>query len=237
MINFLRISNNIKVGDFLHLDGTIDEKASSDVIGLCVIPSNFLPDKYARIMSLKFMDGRWDLFGTIHQENNYKTFVPGVKSAKEKCLFGFLFCKDPTLTSPYLPDHSFNPDFIRDLDGGNAFQDLKGYETTRRYKELYKNLEGTAFSICSNLAPNYKKTEWYLPAIGELACLIARKNLIFSKCRATIKAGSRTFLPDTDFWSSTEKGLGMAWVFGMSDGYVNDLYKQNSKSVIPFLAL
>ena len=58
MINFLRITGNIKLGDFLHCDGAINNIASSDIIGVCVIPSNFLPDKRARFISMVAMDSQ-----------------------------------------------------------------------------------------------------------------------------------------------------------------------------------
>ena len=56
MINFLRISNKIRLGNYLHLNGTIDDIASKDIIGVCVIPSNFLPDNKARFISMASMD-------------------------------------------------------------------------------------------------------------------------------------------------------------------------------------
>ena len=39
-------------GQFLHKTGAVNNTASSDVIGVCVIPSNFVPDGKARFMSL-----------------------------------------------------------------------------------------------------------------------------------------------------------------------------------------
>ena len=244
MINFLRIVNNIKAGDYLHLNGTIDDRVSSDIIGLCVIPSNFLPDKYARIMSLRYTESRWDLFGSLRQRQqpDYKVYVP-LENPTEKSSYGFILTgRSPRVISPCLPNQSFNPNSMIDLEGGNAFQDFKGYENTRHYKEEIGDLKGTAFLTCSNLAPDYKKTEWYLPALGELACLIAKKGLIYNNYRAAIRAGAGyagpgKHVPDKDFWSSTEKYSESAWFLGMSDGYVNDLNKQDSRCVIPFLTL
>ena len=46
----------IKVGDYLHVTGQIDTKASSDVIGVCAVPELMLPDGKARFVSIKSMD-------------------------------------------------------------------------------------------------------------------------------------------------------------------------------------
>ena len=48
----------MKAGSFYYSDGTYSNKLDTErwCIGVCVIPPNFLPDKKARIMSLKEMD-------------------------------------------------------------------------------------------------------------------------------------------------------------------------------------
>ncbi len=58
MINFLKISNRIKLGDYLHSNGVIDNTASNDIIGVCVISSSFLPDGKARFISMAAMDSK-----------------------------------------------------------------------------------------------------------------------------------------------------------------------------------
>ena len=54
----LNKKQQLSVGDFYYSDktGSSTLDASKTCIGICVIPSNFLPDEKARIMSLKEMD-------------------------------------------------------------------------------------------------------------------------------------------------------------------------------------
>jgi hypothetical protein len=56
-VNFEYKNSSVALGDYLHSDGTVNTTAASDVIGVCFIQSNFLPDKKARFISLASMDG------------------------------------------------------------------------------------------------------------------------------------------------------------------------------------
>ena len=56
-VNFGYKNKSVALGDYLHSDGKINSTASSDVIGVCVIASNFLPDGKARFVSIKAIDG------------------------------------------------------------------------------------------------------------------------------------------------------------------------------------
>ena len=80
MINFIRISNNIKLGDFLHQDGIIDDIPSDNIIGVCVIPSNFLPDGRARFISMASMDARNKEKGCHEKERSMMTWFAEVNN-------------------------------------------------------------------------------------------------------------------------------------------------------------
>ncbi len=56
-VNFGYKKGNVALGNFLHIDGTINSVPKDDIIGVCVIASNFLPDGKARFVSLKAIDG------------------------------------------------------------------------------------------------------------------------------------------------------------------------------------
>ncbi len=207
MINFLRVINNIKVGDYLHCDGSINDIASSDVIGICVIPGNFLPDRYARFMSLFKTKGPWSNTGAYLKEYSNKDSFP---------------ISENYYLSPYNKNGSFNWDFLRDIKDGNIFQDYKGYENTRIYKEKYGKTGIDAFNLCSKAAPSYRNKDWYLPSIGEMAFIPPRFSEIEYKLRKTIDAGSSGIVNGISgyFWSSSERNIHEAW----SINFINYVY-------------
>ncbi len=239
MINFLRISNDICFGKYLHSNGSINDSPSSDVIGICVIPSNFLPDKLARFMSIQRLRMIWNR--DINIDTKYRKRVPGKNL--EELDRGFLssnrYC---SLVDPYLSDGSFNPKFLKDLPQGNAFQDYKGYENTEKYKKEYGDSDElyNAFSSCFELSSSYRKSEWYLPAIGELALLYEKKSIIDTNISPALVAGSMGILFSEYgccYWSSSECSPDHAWYISMYDGYVHISRKNNSCYVRAFLTL
>ncbi len=240
MINFLRIANNIKLGNLLHSNGFIDDVASDDVIGICVIPSNFLPDKLARFTSINSIAGPWS--NKINLVDNYKTDLPGLDKRKQ-CVFGFIKNdgNPSTIASPFLPGTSeFNPDFFRETPGGNAFQDYKGYENTKIYREKHKKLNKyvNAFNLCSKISPSYRNRDWYLPALGELAFLAIESKALFRICTTSFVGKSEIdrFIFGCH-WSSTELSKEAVWDIGMRYGSVG-YYCKNGKDIIrAFLTL
>ena len=238
MINFLRIVSNIRLGDYLHQDGTIDSIPSKDIIGVCVVPSNFLPDKYARIISLT--QGGFCPWGmNIRLKSEYKKRLPRRKGRAFNWGHVNGYFGDP-LTDPYLSDNSFNSKFLRDLPGGNAFQDYKGYENMKLYKEKYGDNETSpnAFTGVIKESPSYRKNDWYLPAIGELVFLPTRINLIKDKInRALIAGSSGVILPLNFFWSSTESDPGEAWEVNLHSFTVDSCGKRIGDYTRAFLAL
>ena len=242
MINFLRIVSNIRLGDYLHQDGTINNIPSSDVIGVCVIPSNFLPDKYARFISLTQRSYFYQQWGkNIRLKSKYKIGLPGPEGRKKDTFYwGFIRKGEMLLTSPYSSEDSFNPEFLRDLSrAGNAFQDYKGYENLKIYKEKYgDNKLPNAFKVVIENSPSYRRNDWYLPAIGELAFIPPRLEFIRDKIHGALIAGSEGIVLSTNyFWSSTEKDSENAWEVGMYFGSINFHGKDGRNYIRAFLAL
>ncbi len=250
MINFLKISNNIKIGDFLHSDNTIDDRVSSDIVGICVIPSDFLPDSYARFVAIDETADKWNNnYLPINKISSYRSSIPG---KKRDLWCGFT--KAPSITinydiiiSPFLSDGQFNPQFHREIKGGNALQEYKGYETS---KNLSKWLSISYKSNCLDFSygapldcirfsplPNFKGDNWYLPAIGELIFLSYNYDQIEDKLREIIKAcpnSSCKILKKSYYWSSTEEDSLFAWELDLDFGYVDACTKQDSNYVRPF---
>ena len=241
MINFLKILNNIKLGNYLHGNGSIDDNVSKDIIGVCVIPSGFLPDGYARFISLK--ERSYCPFGInidLKLESEYKTELPGTRK-DETFIWGNVNKDgDRPLITPYLSDCFFNPEFLRDLPNGNAFQDYKGYENMKIYKEKYgdNKLYYNAFTEVIEKSPSYRKDDWYLPAIGELAFIPPRFEIIKNKAREAFKASSKgIIIPACNFWSSSEWDSYNAWYMVTSYGYVAGCSKVTENCIRAFLAL
>jgi len=238
MINFLKISNSIKVGDYLHCDGTIDDKVSFDMTGVCVIPSNFLPDGLARFMSFRTVFSRWNK--KILVNCNYKRKLPG-KNIKELDggYYNIFGGSDHFLISPYLSDGQFNSDFLKDLPQGNAFQDYKGYENTELYREKYGDSEdlNNAFSRCLSISPLYRKSEWYLPSIGELALLYEKQLIINRKICLATNTNSSEVISGNYYWSSSESSFRSVWGMGMYSGSIYYSSKSSNGCVCSFLAL
>ena len=240
MINFLRIIGNIKLGDYLHSNGTIDNIPSNDIIGVCVIPSNSLPDRYARFIYLG--DISYYTWGrNIRLKSEYKRNLPG-KGKNEIFNWGFVNREkgDRLLINPYLSNGSFNPEFLRDLPEGNAFQDYKGYENIKLYKEKYGGDKefSNAFTEVIKRSPSYKKDNWYLPAIGELAFIPPRFWFIREKMKKAIEAGSPgVALPANRIWSSSERDSNRAWYISTGYSYVSNDGKVYKNYILSFLSL
>ncbi len=229
-------SGNILIGSYLHSNGDIDNDPCARVIGICVIPSNFLPDGLARFMSSWESKSIWNR--DIKVNEDYKEKLPS--RDLEEIDRGYL--NGPHLVSPYLIDESLNPDYLKDLPHGNAFQDYKGYENTEKYKKKYGNSEEleNAFNRCFfSCSPSYRKSEWYLPSIGELALLFWWKKLIntYIKIGSDLSLSPGNALSNSNYWSSSEWDSANAWLVNMGNGFVGNGSKDDSYCVRPFLAL
>ncbi len=287
MINFLRISNRIELGDYLHSNGVIDNIASSDIIGVCVIPSDFLSDRMARFISMVAMDPR------NKEEGNY-TEEPGISWYYEgrgnyRCNFliqrqrlpldnnsdgvidgdaiwgrvPILDGSNPYLTidnpqdpgtryfegtfrkipSPYALDGTFNPNFhYRGSEEDEwALTDYRGDLNTIDIIHLRKPKEKhcPAFYCCNKFSPGgYRTHGWYLPAIGELAFIPPRLEIIKNKMREAINAGSPgVALSPSCYWSSSEYSGDFAWCVDLNVGGLDYAYKDFSYYVRAFLTV
>ena len=88
--------------------------------------------------------------------------------------------RDSLIPSPYLGDNgTFNPEYSKTIPSyNNMLSDFYGLSNTQTLVRL-----GTDY-VAANAAWNYtdglSKTQWYLPAIGELGFIITRINFINS---------------------------------------------------------
>ena len=286
MINFLRISNNIKLGDYLHLSGDINDIASPDVIGVCVIPSNFLPDGKARFISMVAMDPKnkekgndadepwmvWyydergnfecdflvqrnrvpldiDSYGIINGFNTWGR-IPLLDSCNPHLTIDnpqdpgtkYYYRTFNRIPSPYALNGSFNPNFHHrgsDVDEW-ALTDYRGDLNT---KEIVHSVnpgeeDCPAFYCCERFSPGYKDREWYLPAIGELAFIPPRLEIIRDKMRKAINADSPgVMLSNSTYWSSSEFSSEFAWNVKLGYGRIDSNCKDNYNYVRAFLAI
>jgi hypothetical protein len=88
-----------------------------------------------------------------------------------------------------------------------------------------------AAKLCLDSANN-GQTDWYLPAIDELSLLWQNR---FNVNRTLSGASSAGTIPGTptqigynNYWSSTERGAGVAWAFNFDNGSANYLNKTNT---------
>ena len=289
MINFLRLSNNIKIGDYLHSNGAINNIASSDIIGVCVIPELMLPDGKARFISMAAMDPRNKEKGNCKKEPKMEWYYNGdnyecdflvqrrsipLDTNSEGIINGYstwgrmplLNSSDPKLTidnpqdpgtkyydgttnripSPYTLDGSFNLNFhYRGSEKDEwALTDYRGDLNTRKviYREDPPGEEDClAFYCCNKFSPGYRDLGWYLPAIGELAFIIPRFEIIKNKMREAINAGSPGVILSNEYplgyWSSSECSSYCAWFVSLKFGSVNYADKDTSYYVRAFLAI
>ncbi len=285
MINFLRIGNNIKVGDYLHSDGTIDNIISNDIIGVCVIPSDFLPDRRARFVSMAAMDSRnkekgshivehsmvWYSDGAGYEDfltqrrrvpidcnldgiiEGYTTWgrVPLLDSSNSDLTIDnpqdpgtkyFSRLKINRIPSPYAPDGSFNPNFhSRGSEKDDwALTDYRGDLNTRDVICSEKSREDycPAFYCCNEFSPGYRDHEWYLPAVGELAFIPPRFEIIRSKMKEAVNAGSPgVILSARSYWSSSEYDCGHSWYVSLEFGSVSFYGKDGYNNIRAFLAI
>ena len=250
MINFLRITNKIKIGDYLHSDGNIDDRISSDIVGICVIPSDFLPDGYARFIASDETADSWSNdYLPINRISSYRDIIPGEEGTLRS---GAILDLDSPfesdiILSPFLSDGKFNPLFHKELLDGNALQDYKGYETAKNLCEWYStpiksnqlNFSYGAPLDCIRFSPSpeFEKNSWYLPAIGELIFLAYNYDQIQERLRKIIKVCPNCIcktLKKSYYWSSTEEEDLYSWEVDLDFGYVDTCTKQDVNYVRPF---
>ena len=133
----------------------------------------------------------------------------------------------PYIVSPYLGDAP-NPEYYKELDGGNALSDFNGLSNTETLVGL-----GTGYTA-ANAAYKYNdgvsNLQWFLPAMGEFGYLMPR----FNEINNTITALGGVAIASYSFWSSSEYSSYYAYRLVTSNGYVNNNLKDNNYYVRPF---
>ena len=122
------------------------------------------------------------------------------------------------IPSPYLGDTP-NPEYYKEIDGGNALSDFNGFSNTQTLVGLGSDYE--AANACWKYKDGSSNLQWYLPAMGELGYLMPRFNLI----NASLTAVGGVAVDDNyNFWSSSENSsYGVYYLFmGSGDVYRND---------------
>ena len=131
------------------------------------------------------------------------------------------------IPSPYLGEEP-NPEYYKELDGGNGLSDFNGLSNTQTLVGL-----GTGYTA-ANAAYKYndgvRNLRWYLPALGELGYLLLRINEI----NKTITALGGVAVASDYFWSSSEYSINNAYRLGTNSGNIGTNTKSSNRYVRPF---
>ena len=235
-------------------------------IGVVVIPSNFLPDGKARILSLKAVDSSgnattshssmwWRSTGTDTTLTNY-TKVPVVNSQQQvsdSSDYGYLpsdnFNAEQSIVDP-LAYYYWNDDnkqipspYANGLLNPDYCMEISGNNALSDFNGLSNTQVLVGLStgfIAANAAWKYNDgvsdTQWYLPSMGELGFMVAR----FKTINNTIYQLGGVVVPSNSsfgFWSSTEYGSNYAYYTYAVYGSVSRDDKGSGVYVRPFAIL
>ena len=138
------------------------------------------------------------------------------------------------IPSPYLNDGTINENARMTITGGNVLTDFDGKTNT---STIIGTLGSTALAAnaCNKYATDHILAgEWYLPAAGEMAYLMARWNTI----KAALTAVNGVALLESDrFWSSSEYSSYRAWGMYSNDGILDWGNKVKNRYVRAFCQL
>lgn len=196
-------------------------------IGVVAVPSGFAPDGKTRIISLNPVNAYgnpvqtnttiiWGPTGDTTLPNYTKVPITDNKglTADSSSLDGYpvadrfvgtasyadpiaQYFDSPYIPSPYLGDKP-NPEYYKQIDGGNALSDFNGLTNTQTLVGLGSSY--VAANACWNYNDGASNLQWYLPAIGEIGCYIARCSLIGNSINSLNGYSNM----GTGLWSSTE---------------------------------
>ena len=139
----------------------------------------------------------------------------------------------PYIPSPYLGDAP-NPEYYKELDGGNALSDFNGLSNTQTLVGLGSDYE--AANACWKYKDGVSNLQWYLPAAGELGYLISRYKKIDETIRNVL---NKTGYMVINWWTSTEYSASQAYnktAIGMGISPVSKTY-YSSHIVTPFATI
>ena len=145
---------------------------------------------------------------------------------------------DHHIPSPFMNNGAFNENYSTLFTTGgtaidNALSDFDGFRNTQI---LIKDADVVAAKQCAIFNPGYGEGEWYLPAVGELAFIMPRFEVINSKLSALGSNGVQ-LATGSGYWSSTEYDAYDAWKVDTSSGSVSGSSKGDINYVRAFLAL
>ena len=226
-----------QVGDIAYWDGssvkTVPLSGWKDnlgtPVGVVVVPSGFLPDGKARIISLTNMTYNgsenipWDetdnftvdssapnfnIFPTTDNAGSTSTGIStyGYLPSDRSDWSGEQSYVDPLAkysNTPYIPSPYLgdapNPAYAVELVGGNALSDFNGLSNTQSLVNEGEQYE--AAHACWNYKDSANSNlQWHLPAMGELGFLMPRFELI----NTSIQAVGGTSVEEGIFWSSSD---------------------------------
>lgn len=138
----------------------------------------------------------------------------------------------PFIPSPY-DKEGLSGAYIGDIDGSaNTMSDFSGKSSSYVLAEL--DTSYSAAYSCNNVSVEGAGAgNWYLPAAGEVALLLARKKVI----NETLELLGYNQLPNDRIWTSSEYGGTYANAIDLSNGQVVNVRKSDSLHVIPFISL
>lgn len=118
------------------------------------------------------------------------------------------------IPSPYLGDEP-NPEYYKELDGGNVLSDFNGLTNTETLVDLATNY--IAANACWKYNDGASNLQWYLPAMGELGYLMPR----FNEINNTITTLGGVAIVSGLFWSSSELSSKYAYNLDAGSGSVD----------------
>jgi hypothetical protein len=137
---------------------------------------------------------------------------------------------DIFIPSPYLGDEP-NPEYYKTLDGDNTLSDFNGLSNTQTLVGLGTGY--TAANACWKYKDGVSNLQWYLPAMGELGCLMVR----FKTINNVITTLGGVAIDDSYYWSSSECHDSSAYTLGCGYGVVNRYGKEYGFHMLPFAIL
>lgn len=150
--------------------------------------------------------------------------------------------------SPYQNDETFNPNYsmidspsstdnsLADFDGkGNTQKiiEVRGSKDYSSWKPTYNNQNDYPAASCCDMyfTQGTNQGDWYLPAVGELGYVIARKKAIENSIKKLIEGGvssAQYFDTQEFYWSSSQASTTYAWQLIVNAGLFSYYYSKSN---------
>lgn len=235
-----------KISDFIDLSTTKDgvyavakngwglpiEEADSSCIAVALIQGKYKfwiekngKNNHESIMKANVMDSAFYQKYTSFQWGMFDFNVEGIEATE------FVGGNSHYYTWGYLPDSNGNtyndlnklvPNYLQWKDG--ALADFNGKSNTKSImsekitdkNSHYSYMTTYAYTFNDTPEENHKYTDWYVPALGQLALIYLNRVEID---KTLLKIGG-TLLSDNQYWSSSEYNAKEAWGINMQYGGV-----------------